>query len=85
MPFTYWVNGAPHTFTAGQLVDESDPACKGREIHFEYVETHVADRKARVEQATAAPGERRSVTAPAKRKQPRGRKPQDKSGDAREV
>lgn len=72
LPFTYWVDGVPHTYTAGQLVDATDPSVNGREAHFESVETHVADRTARIEQATSAPGEKRSVSTPRK---PAARKP----------
>ncbi|WP_328941524.1 hypothetical protein OG259_07575 [Streptomyces sp. NBC_00250] len=56
------INGAPHMFTVGQLVADDHPVIKGREALFEDVETYVSDRSAsRVEQATAAPGEKRSV------------------------
>lgn len=47
--------------SGGQLVDSSDPIVKGRERFFEPVETYMDNRAGRdVEQATAAPGERRS-------------------------
>lgn len=48
----------------GDLVDSSDPLYKGREAKFESVETAVQGRSATVEQATAAPGEKRSVSKP---------------------
>lgn len=51
-----------HVYTPGELVDASHPHVKGRESHFETVEAHVSARTSGVEQATAAPGERRSVT-----------------------
>jgi hypothetical protein len=51
-----------HVYTPGELVDSSHPHVKGREDHFETVEAHVSARSVGVEQATAAPGERRSVT-----------------------
>ncbi|RSS59789.1 hypothetical protein [Streptomyces sp. WAC01280] len=56
------INGSPHMFTVGQLVADDHPVIKGREALFEDAETYVSDRTAsRVEQATAAPGEKRSV------------------------
>jgi hypothetical protein len=51
-----------HVYTPGELVASDHPHVKGREDHFETVEAHVSARSAGVEQATAAPGERRSVT-----------------------
>lgn len=48
-------------YTPGVLVNADDPIVKGREVYFEPVEV-AASRHAPVEQATAAPGERRSVT-----------------------
>jgi hypothetical protein len=69
--FAASVDGVPRMYTVGQLVDASDPVIKGREGLFEDVETHMADKAARqapqVEQATADPGERRSVGRPAKK------------------
>jgi hypothetical protein len=50
-----------HVYTPGELVDSNHPHVKGREGHFETVEAHVSARSVGVEQATAAPGERRSV------------------------
>ena len=58
--FTTWVDGAPRVVTIGQLLDSGDPVIKGREHLFEDVETHVAEKATRVEQATAAPGEKRA-------------------------
>ena len=51
-----------HVYTPGELVDGDHPHVKGREDCFETVEAHVQARSASVEQATAAPGEKRSVT-----------------------
>lgn len=48
-------------YVPGDLVLDSDPIAKSHASYFEPVET-VASRNAPVEQATAAPGERRSVT-----------------------
>lgn len=57
-----------HVYTPGELVDAGHPHVKGRENHFETVEAHVTarTRPGGVEQATAAPGEKRDVT-PAKK------------------
>lgn len=69
--FAVSVNGVPRMVTVGQLVDASDPVIKGREALFEDVETFMSDKAARqapqVEQATAEPGEKRSVAAPARK------------------
>lgn len=66
--FAASVDGVPRMYTVGQLVDASDPVIKNREGLFEDVETHMADKAARqaprVEQATAEPGEKRSVGRP---------------------
>jgi hypothetical protein len=73
--FTAWTAGVPRVVTAGDLVDDGDPVIKGREHLFESVDAYVAARQpgavlppgpAEVEQATAAPGERRSVRPVAK-------------------
>lgn len=80
--FAASVDGVPRMYTVGMLVDASDPAVKGREALFEDVETHMADKAARqaprVEQATAEPGERRSIARPAAKKAAAG-KPEPKS------
>ncbi|WP_412079041.1 hypothetical protein ACLF6K_37490 [Streptomyces xanthophaeus] len=65
--FAASVNGTPHMFNVGQLVDADDPVIKGREALFEDVETYMSARGAQVEQATAEPGDRRSVGRPAKK------------------
>lgn len=46
---------------AGDLIHESDPVVKGREQFF------TEDEGPPVEQATAAPGERRAVKVPRKK------------------
>lgn len=51
----------PRVVSGGELVDSADPVVKGREENFEPVEAFMA-RRAGVEQATAAPGEKRTVT-----------------------
>lgn len=81
--FAVSVNGVPRMVTAGQLVDASDPVIKGREALFEDVETHVADKAARqapkVEQATAEPGEKRSVAPRQQAKKTAPSKPEPKA------
>jgi hypothetical protein len=73
--FMAWVNGEPRTIPAGFLVDSRDSVVKGREALFDKVEEYVEkwgrpDRvempktESRVEEATAAPGERRSLGRP---------------------
>lgn len=57
-----------HVYTPGELVDSDHPHVKGREGHFETVEAHVSARSVGVEQATSAPGEKRSVTKRAAKK-----------------
>lgn len=66
--FAVSVNGVPRMVTAGQLVEASDPVIKGREHLFEDAETYVSERAPKVEQATAEPGEKRSVGRPAAKK-----------------
>jgi len=63
--FAAIVNGAPRVVQTGALVDSRDPILKGREAHFEDVDTYVARRHSAVEAATAAPGEQRTITPPA--------------------
>lgn len=62
-PFVAVVAGVPRAYTAGQLIDDADPVFKGRERLFEDVAASVRN----VEQATAAPGEKRSVRRPARK------------------
>jgi hypothetical protein len=63
-PFSVDIKGAAFVFSAGQLVDSSHPAVKGREHLFETVDQWMGrqDVGSRVEQATATPGEKRSVS-----------------------
>lgn len=81
--FAVSVDGAPRMYTVGQLVAASDPVIKGREALFEDVETHMADKAARqaprVEQATAEPGEKRSVSVARPAKKAAAGKPAPKS------
>jgi hypothetical protein len=51
-----------HVYTPGELVDSNHPHVKVAGLdHFETVEAHVSARSASVEQATAEPGEKRSL------------------------
>jgi hypothetical protein len=58
-------NGVPRPFTKGVLMDDSDPDFKGRESLFEPVEV-AAGRPAKqasgVEEATAEPNTKRSIS-----------------------
>jgi hypothetical protein len=63
-PFAHFVNGQPFVVAAGQLVRASDAAYKANPVAFETVLEHVEGKRARVEQATKAPGEMRNVTPP---------------------
>lgn len=56
-------------YHAGALVDSADPVVKGRESAFEPVDAAATRRTtgASVETATAAPGEKRSVTPAVKK------------------
>ena len=58
-PFAYMVGNTPRVLRAGDVVDADDPCVKGREDKFEPVEV-AAERYRVVEQATAAPGEKRT-------------------------
>jgi hypothetical protein len=62
--FAAIVNGAPRVVQTGALIDSRDPILKGREAHFEDVDTYVARRHSAVEAATAVPGEQRTITPP---------------------
>lgn len=70
--YAVMVNGVPRVVAHDELVDSNDPIVKGREQHFETVDQHMQRRRrdrtdtAPVEQATAAPGEKRSVGRPRK-------------------
>lgn len=65
-PFSYNdINGVPRNVSAGDLFDSADRNVKGRELLFEAVEVDIDRRRkaaAGVEDATAEPGERRSVS-----------------------
>ena len=62
-PFTVWdARGIPSTFAAGREVLDDDPILKTHAAHFEPATRRVLADRARVESATAAPGEQRSVT-----------------------
>lgn len=67
--FTIWRDGAPVAFTAGQLVDDRHPILKSHKHLFGELEAssgHAPPSTLRpVEQATAAPGENRTLTPPA--------------------
>lgn len=68
--FAVTLGGRPTVVQTGQLVDDSDPLYKGREELFEDVTATVSSEpkrvESKVEQATAAPGEKRRVGRPAK-------------------
>ncbi|WP_255951548.1 hypothetical protein [Streptomyces odontomachi] len=68
--FSAYEGGRPRVVRDGQLVEESDPIVAGREAHFETVDAHLARRPRAVEQATADPGEPRTVTSPAEPDEP---------------
>lgn len=59
-PFSFDQDGVPVTMRAGALLPEGDPRAVGREHLLEQADD-VAARGA-VETATAAPGERRSLS-----------------------
>lgn len=67
--FTIWRDGAPVAFTAGQLVDDKHPILKSHKHLFGELEAssgHAPPATLRaVEQATAEPGETRTLTPPA--------------------
>lgn len=64
-PFAFSDKGVERVVRAGDLVDEKDPLVKGREQWFESVDANVGRMTDRsVEQATAAPGEKRSSRRP---------------------
>lgn len=59
-PFSCDVQGLPRVYSAGDLVHSTDPVVSGRERFFVTVEEFADRGAATVEQATAAPGERRT-------------------------
>lgn len=76
-PFSVWANGVPRVIAGGQLIEDTDPVFKSHKDYFEDVETFVSDKGPRtgVEQATAAPGEKRGLRAlfaPDDRERPAG-------------
>lgn len=71
--FLYYGPGYQRMFCAGDLVDGSDPAVKGREELFQPVEDFVQEKTDRkqiglrgrtVERASAEPGEKRETPTP---------------------
>lgn len=64
--FAASVGGIPRVMRPGALVQDNDPVIKGRENLFEDVDTYVQKRVRRVEDATAEPGGRRSLSRPTK-------------------
>lgn len=66
-PFSVWTDGVPRVISGGQLIEDTDPVYKGHEHLFEDVATYMSERDSRVEQATAGPGEKRSVAPAAKK------------------
>lgn len=67
-PFSVRIGGVPRVVAAGELIQDTDPAYKGRENLFEAVDTFVdriaakrVDRVMPVEAATAEPGEMRAL------------------------
>ncbi|MFB7597256.1 hypothetical protein [Streptomyces sp. NPDC056160] len=62
--FSAYADGVPRVVRAGQLLDDDDPIVQGREASFESVDAHLAARRPQVEQATADPGEQRSLSTP---------------------
>lgn len=59
--FSATVDGTPVNVAKGEIVDENDPILKGRRrALFEPFRPRVRTYPGRVEQATAAPGEKRN-------------------------
>ncbi|MFJ3663155.1 hypothetical protein ACIPPM_22120 [Streptomyces sp. NPDC090119] len=71
--FTVWRDGAPVAYVVGQLVDDEDPILITHEHLFAAPEATVrpAPQAVRAEQATAAPGELRALSAPPATGRPR--------------
>jgi hypothetical protein len=59
--FVAYIAGVPRVVHAGDLIEETDPIVRGREHLFGEIADHVTRSRPPVEQATAEPGERRSV------------------------
>lgn len=81
--FAAVVNGVPQVVPVGYLVEDGHELTKGREHLFEDVGAHVSQRDSQVEQATAAPGEKRTVTRAVRRGG--GRKAEEKKPEVRPV
>jgi len=60
-PFAADVDGIPRVVPAGTLIDSSDPIVKGRDHLFEPIDVFMSSKAPQVEQATAGPGEKRSL------------------------
>lgn len=60
--YVSWKTGVPVVVNAGDLLDSGDHRVKGWESQFEPLEQHLKAAPV-VEAATAAPGEKRSVTS----------------------
>lgn len=58
--FACTLDGQTLIIQPGQVVDANDPILKGRETLFEPFAPKVRNYPGRVEQATAAPGEKRA-------------------------
>lgn len=58
--FVAILDGSTVTIASGQVVDEGDPILKGRAALFEEFVPKVRSYPGQVEQATAAPGEKRN-------------------------
>lgn len=67
--FAVAVDGAPRIIRVGTLVKDGDPVLKGREQHFEDVDTYMSRRRPAVEEATAEPGKLRALTPPRTRQE----------------
>ncbi|MGW1546615.1 hypothetical protein [Streptomyces sp. NPDC002346] len=52
----------PTIVNVGDVLADDDPIVRGREVNFESLDTHLARRNG-VESATAAPGEKRSLSS----------------------
>jgi hypothetical protein len=79
--FAAVIDGVPRVVAAGELVDAADPVVKGREHHFEDVETFMERRAGQPEATTAEPGEKRALSRPQRRGPARGKGKDDKAGE----